>query len=69
MRVPVPEAPELTPAGFCWAALVAVAWFVLTAALVRYCPPAAIGLQLVLLGSAVWLIGGEMWNARQDGRG
>ena len=64
MRVPVPEAPEMTPAGAAWAVVIGAAIFFGTVALMALWPPLALSLNVLFLLVALWLMGGEWWNRR-----
>lgn len=66
MRVPIPEAPEMSVTGGVWAALIAVVLFLGTWGLMLLAPWAALIPNVLLLLAAIWLIGGEMWNKRYD---
>jgi hypothetical protein len=64
VRLPVPAAPELTPASTVWAVATAVAVYVGMCLLYLVWHPLALVPNLLLLLAAVYLIGGELWNRR-----
>ena len=66
MRLPVPDAPDVTTTGALWAVALAAAIFAATALLMVIWPPLALIPNVLLLLAAAYLIGGELWNRRYE---
>ena len=65
MRLPCPNAPEMTATGVLWAVALSIALFFLTIAVAILWQPGAIILWGIFGACACYLMGAEMWNGRQ----
>jgi len=66
MRVPIPPAPAWSYNGALWAAATGVAVFVLTISLAAIYQWLALIPNVLLALACIYLVGGELWNKRQE---
>ena len=62
----IPEAPKMTGRNVAWAICVSVTVAVLSAGLALVSPALALVPNVILALAAFYLIGGELWNKRQN---